>query len=95
MNAKTSHILDQVERLAVATEIVTNLKSFTNSNGQPVNLYNDDYTFIPILKAILNKYILEGGVYEGKLKFEEIDRNIEYYLPAKSHRKSLFVIKMR
>ena len=89
------NLLDQKARLKIATEIVSNLKTFTNERGQSINLYNDEYTFIPKLKIILNKYILEGGEYKGKLKFEEIDRNIEYYLPAKSNKNPLFVIRMR
>ena len=62
------------------------------------NLYDDNLcSFIKELKEIFNNYIKQEETklidYKGNLYFEEIDKKIEYFLPCKKNKKSLFVIR--
>jgi hypothetical protein len=81
------------ERINIIIDIMKKLKNFKLMNGEIINLYNNEYTFIKELKIISNEYIRNGKEQKGKLFFEEIGKNVEYIFPEKSYKKSLFVIR--
>ena len=86
------------ERLTIVIDIMTKLKNFKGKNGEIVNLYeNGMCSFIDEFKDICNIYINmdDKNVIDmkGSLYFEEIDRNVEYMLPAKKSKVPLFVIR--
>ena len=91
----------KIERLQIVLEIVNKLKNFKCKNNTIINLYDDNLcSFIKELKEIFKEYIKqdENNVdnikdYKGNLYFEEIDKKIEYFLPCRKNKKSLFVIK--
>lgn len=88
----------KIERLQIVLEIVNKLKNFKCKNNTIINLYDDNLcNFIGELKEILNNYIKQDETklmdYKGNLYFEEIDKKIEYFLPCRKNKKSLFVIR--
>jgi hypothetical protein len=88
----------KIERLQIVLEIVNKLKNFKCKNNTIINLYDDNLcNFIGELKEILNNYIKQDETklmdYKGNLHFEEIDKKIEYFLPCRKNKKSLFVIR--
>ena len=88
----------KIERLQIVLEIVNKLKNFKCKNNTIINLYDDNLcSFIKELKEIFNNYIKQDENklidFKGNLYFEEIDKKIEYFLPCKKNKKSLFVIK--
>lgn len=88
----------KIERLQIVLEIVNKLKNFKCKNNTLINLYDDNLcSFIKDLKEIFNNYIKQDENklidFKGNLYFEEIDKKIEYFLPCKKNKKSLFVIK--
>jgi hypothetical protein len=88
----------KIERLQIVLEIVNKLKNFKSKNNTIINLYDDNLcSFIKELKEIFNNYIKQEETklidYKGNLYFEEIDKKIEYFLPCRKNKKSLFVIK--
>jgi hypothetical protein len=89
--------LTRLERLNIVLDIAKKLKNFEGKRGEIIDLYNDQYSFITEFKKITKQYIDmdDNNVTElkGTLYFEEIDRNIDYLLPAKSYKKPLFVIR--
>ena len=91
----------KIERLQIVLEIVNKLKNFKCKNNTIINLYDDNLcSFIGELKEIFNNYIKQDDNnvdnikdFKGNLYFEEIDKKIEYFLPCRKNKKSLFVIK--
>ena len=88
----------KIERLQIVLEIVNKLKNFKCKNNAIINLYDDNLcSFIGELKEIFNNYIKQDETklmdYKGTLYFEEIDKKIEYFLPCRKNKKSLFVIR--
>jgi hypothetical protein len=88
----------QKERLQIVLDIASKLKNFKSKDGSIINLYNENLcSFIIELKQIFSNYIKqdENNLIEmkGTLLFEEIGKNIEYLLPIKKNKKSLFVIR--
>ena len=83
----------QVERLNIVIDIMSKLKNFKLSDGETIDLYSKNYSFIQELKDISNKYIKEGKTIKGYLIFEEIGKKIEYHFPEKTYKKPLFVIR--
>lgn len=88
----------KIERLQIVLEIVNKLKNFKCKNNTIINLYDDNLcNFIEELKEIFNNYIKQDETklidYKGNLYFEEIDKKIEYFLPCRKNKNSLFVIK--
>jgi hypothetical protein len=86
------------ERLAIVLDIARKLKNYKLKNGSTLNLYNPELcSFVEEYKKITNEYIKQddGYVvdYKGTLLFEEINKNIEYILPAKKSDSPLFVIR--
>jgi hypothetical protein len=89
----------KIERLQIVLEIVNKLKNFKCKNNTIINLYDDNLcSFIKDLKEIFNNYIKQDENklidFKGNLYFEEIDKKIEYFLPCRKNKKSLFVIKV-
>jgi hypothetical protein len=81
-----------LEKVEICTDIAKKLKTFKGEHGA-VNLFNDNYSFVPILKQLFQEYI-HGDVYlKGELDFVEIDRKIEYHLPLTKNHNPLFVIR--
>ena len=87
-----------MERLQIVLEIVNKLKNYRCTNNTIIDLYNENLCqFITELKQIFDKYIKQEEPdlidYKGILYFEEINKNIEYFLPCRKNEKSLFVIR--
>jgi hypothetical protein len=88
------------ERLTIVLDIVMKLKNYKYQNGQIVNLYNNNYSFIPEFKKIHNNYIQQKDdnnikEFKGELFFEEIGKRIEYILPSTIDTNPLFVIRAK
>jgi len=86
------------DRLAIVLDIAKKLKNYKLKNGSTLNLYNHELcSFIEKYKKITNEYIKQDEDdikdYKGTLLFEEINKNIEYILPAKKSTAPLFVIR--
>lgn len=86
------------ERLSIVLDIVKKLKNYKLKNGSTLNLYNPELcSFVNEFKKITNEYIKQNDNYvidyKGILLFEEINKNIEYILPAKKSDNPLFVIR--
>lgn len=86
------------ERLAIVLDIARKLKNYKLKNGSTLNLYNPELcSFVEEYKKITNEYIKQDDGYivdyKGTLLFEEINKNIEYILPAKKSDSPLFVIR--
>jgi len=87
-----------MERLQIVLEIVSKLKKFRCKNNTIIDLYNENLChFVKELKQIFDKYIKQEEPnlidYEGILYFQEINKNIEYFLPCRKNMEPLFVIK--
>ena len=83
-----------LEKTKICVDIANGLKNYTNEKGS-VNLFNENYTFVPKLKKIFNEYIHGSTYFRGKLEFEEIGKMIEYHLPISKNKNPLFVIKLK
>ena len=88
----------EIERLKIVLQIVNKLKQFKCTNNKIINLYNENLChFITELKQIFETYIKQEEPnlidFKGILYFEEINKNIEYFLPCRKHIEPLFVIK--
>ena len=89
---------NKAERLAIVLDIAKKLKNYKLKNGSTINLYNSDLcSFIEDYKKITNAYIKQDendiNDFKGTLLFEEINKNIEFILPAKKSTQPLFVIR--
>lgn len=89
---------NKMERLEIVLQIVNKLKNFQSTNNTIINLYDENLcSFITELKQIFDKYIKQDEQnlkdYKGILYFEEINKNIEYFLPCGKNTKPLFVIR--
>jgi hypothetical protein len=87
-----------MERLQIVLQIVNKLKNFRCENNTIIDLYNENLChFITELKQIFDKYIKQEEPnlidYQGILYFQEINKNIEYFLPCRKNVEPLFVIK--
>ena len=84
------------EKLQIVLHIVKKLSKFNASDmSQTINLYNDSYPAIVQLKSVFNEYIKTDitNSMSGKIKFPEINKTIEYILPAKRHIPPTFVLR--
>lgn len=89
------------ERLNVVMNLIKKLRYFPRSdfftneniNDIYVNLFNEEYPAIKELKTIFNEYIHNEYSVSGKIKFQEINRKIEYILPINANIDPLFVLK--
>ena len=89
---------NKMERLQIVLQVVNTLKNFRCNNNTIIDLYNENICqFITELKQIFDKYIKQEEPnlidYKGILYFQEINKNIEYFLPCKKNMEPLFVIK--
>ena len=87
--------LTQKERLEIVLDIVKKLKFYIVPDGSIINLYDEQYSFITEFKKIINEYIKQEQDYKGVLLFEEINKEIEYFLPSTKNKSPLFVIRMK
>ena len=83
------------EKTEICVDIAKKLKSFENSNGITVDLFNETYSFVPKLKQIFSDYIKNTQDYSGTLEFEEIDKTIHYHFHVAKPKKATFLIKMK
>jgi hypothetical protein len=84
------------EKLEIVLSIVKKLSNFNASDmSKSINLYNDSYPAIAQLKSVFNEYIKTDitSSMSGKIKFPEINKTIEYILPAKTHVQPMFVLR--
>ena len=84
----------QKEKVEICLDIANKLKNFKNKNSVEVNLFNENYTFIPKLKSIFSEYIKGNSDYSGTMEFEEIGKTIKYHFPVSKNRKAKFAIIM-
>jgi len=82
-----------VERLNIVLDIAKKLKNFEGKNGQIIDLYKNEISFIEDFKIITNKYIKEGIEFSGSFDFIEIGKRIDYIFPIDKSKKPLFVIR--
>ena len=85
--------LTSSQKLQITLDIVQKLRAFEGPHG-PVNLFNDEYSFVPELKKIFKEYIKSDKQFKGTLEFKEIGKFIEYRLPIMNTKQPLFVIRM-
>ena len=90
-----SEFYNAVEKTEICVDIAKKLKFFENDKGILVNLFNENYTFIPKLKKIFADYIKDTRDYSGILEFEEINKQIKYHFPIGRKKKATFVIKIK
>jgi hypothetical protein len=87
------------ERLHIVLDIAKKLRNYELKNGSTMDLYNDQYSFIPELKNIFNEYVKQDDElpldFSGLLRFEEIGKDIEYVLPSTKNKLPLFVIRIK
>jgi hypothetical protein len=89
------------ERVSLVIGLIKKLKYFprsdffTNENVKDiyVNLFNEEYPAIKQLKSVFDEYIKNEYSMSGKIKFEEINRKIEYILPINVDRDPVFILK--
>ena len=86
---------NQLEKVQIVLDIVKKLQNYTNDQGIVVNLYNENYSFVPLFKKICNDYIHSDIEYSGSLDFLEIDKKIKYFLPINRKNKAFFIIKIK
>lgn len=85
--------LSKSEKLEIVLNIVKKLRAFEGPHGA-VNLYNDEYSFVPEIKKVFKEYLDSDKPVKGTLEFKEIGKLIEYRLPITNTKKPLFVIRM-
>lgn len=85
------------ERLSFIIEIITSLRNFRGENGNLVNLYNEEYDAIKTLKQVFDAYLNQNDAtsvsFEGSIKFEELNRKLQYRLPAFSPHTHMLLLK--
>ena len=82
------------EKVEICVDISKKLKFFENKNGT-INLFDENYTFIPKLKQIFKDYIKGTSDFKGTLEFVEINKEIKYYFPVSKKKKATFMIKLK
>jgi len=87
--------LNQQQKIDITLSIAKKLKFYETPKGGIINLWNNQYTFIPKIKEIFKNYIYGDIQISGELYFEEIGKYIEYRLPVLNTKKPLFVIRIK
>ena len=86
------------ERLEIVMDIANKLKHYKTTKDTIIDLYTDETSFVPELKKIFNEYIKQDDElpldFAGILRFEEINRDIEYVLPGTDKKEPLFVMRI-
>jgi hypothetical protein len=84
------------QRLSFIMEMITSLRNFKGETGNIVNLYNEEYNAIKTLKEAFDGYLNQNDEtsvsYEGTIKFEELNRKLQYRLPAFSPHKNMLLL---
>ena len=84
------------ERLQFIMNMITHLRNFRGENGDIVNLYNEEYDAIRQLKQAFDGYLNQSDAtsvtYEGTIKFDELNRKLQYRLPAFSPHKHMLLL---
>jgi len=84
------------QRLTFIMEMITHLRTFRGENGDIVNLYNEEYSAIRNLKQVFDSYLNQNDTtsvtYEGVIKFDELNRKLQYRLPAFSPHKHMLLL---
>ena len=86
------------ERLNIVFSFLQNLRHFQDEKKEKINLYDNNYSFIDEFKTQCKLYIDQDDTkeiknVEGKLYFQEIDKDIDYCLPGKTDTKPFFVFR--
>jgi hypothetical protein len=85
------------ERLMVIMDIINKLRNFVGESGETVNLYNEEYSAVKQLKIDFDAYLNQDDetsiTIENSVKFEELNRKIQYRLPAFSPHEPMFIMK--
>ena len=85
------------ERLSFIMNVINSLRSFRGENGDVVNLYNEEYSAIKSLKTIFDEYLNQNDTrsvsFEGTIKFEELNRKLQYRLPAFAPHNPMIMLK--
>lgn len=100
MNSKSVNRTKE-ERVVIVLDLIKKLKKFprgdffttNNLDNLYINLYNEEYPAIKELKKGFDEYINNEYSVSGKIKFQEINRKIEYVLPIKKTIQPIFVLK--
>ncbi len=90
-----SEFYTQEEKVSICSNIAIQLKEFENAKGEKVNLFNNEYSFVPQLKKIFNDYIHGNLFFKGTLDFVEIGKKIDYRFPLTKKETPLFVIRIK
>jgi hypothetical protein len=84
------------QRLSFIMEMITSLRNFRGENGNTVNLYNEEYDAIKTLKQAFDGYLNQNDAtsvtYEGTIIFDELNRKLQYKLPAFSPHKPMLLL---
>lgn len=81
------------EKVKHIIEIVKKLKNYPTNNGDTMNIYNDDYSFVKKLKDISFVWITNNKDFNGLLYFEEIDKYFRYHFPNNNTEKVIFSLQ--
>ena len=84
---------NQFEKTKICIDIANRLKNFKNEQNISVNLFNENYTFVPKLKKIFQEYIKGTTDFKGTLEFEELGKIIIYHFSI--NKKAKFIIKLK
>jgi hypothetical protein len=82
------------EKVEICLNIANSLKNYRGKDDTPVNLFNENYSFVPQLKKLFNEYINGHTYFRGSLDFVEIGKRIDYHLPLTRDHRPLFVIRV-
>lgn len=78
---------DKSERVTLILYLVKKLQNFPIDYDRTMNLYLSDFDAIHKLKKVFTEYINQDEKYavslSGRIKFEELNKVIEYTLPIK------------
>lgn len=82
------------EKVEICLNIANSLKNYRGKDDTPVNLFNENYSFVSGLKKMFNDYIHGDTYFRGTIDFVEIGKKIDYHLPLTRQHQPLFVIRM-
>lgn len=84
------------QRLSFIMEMITTLRNFRGETGNIVNLYNEEYDAIKSLKQAFDGYLNQNDAtsvtYEGTIMFDELNRKLQFRLPAFSPHKHMLLL---
>ena len=78
-------------------DIINKLRNFVGQTGETVNLYNEEFSAVKQMKSDFDAYLNQDDstsvTIENIVKFEELDRKVQYRLPAFSPHQPMFIMK--